>query len=142
MALSKSQVLSPTPPNMQRVDVPEWGDESTPIEQRYVFVRVLSGEELDWYEASLYVQNGTKFVADRTNGRAKLCALCMCDDQGNDLFETNEIPALGKVSNLALDRVFRAAKKLNRLGVEGVEAEVKNSDSDRASSGGTESQPA
>ena len=114
--LTKEQILSSEDLTKEIVDVPEWGGE--------VYVRAMTGTERDAFEASIVKDGGTNLA----NIRAKLCALCMVDEDGNRLFIDGDVLALGKKSALALDRVFNAAQKLNGIAKDDVKDMVKNSE--------------
>lgn len=108
--LGKAQILSADDLGRELVEVPEWGGA--------VYVQAMSGVERDAYESSILEINEdakgritTKRKMD--NLRAKMCARCMVDEDGNRLFDESEIEALGAKSAKALDRVFSVAQKLN-----------------------------
>lgn len=98
--LGRDEILAAADRPIVLVDVPEWGGA--------VFVRSISGAERDAFELS--------WAADKTNIRAKLAAVCCCDESGDPLFDhADDIAALGDKSGAALDRVFDAATKLNKF---------------------------
>lgn len=120
--LTKAEIQSASDIKTELVDVPEWGGA--------VAVRELTGTERDAFEASLVrtLPDGRR-EADLSNMRAKLCAHCIVDGiTGDRLFGDDEIASLGNKSAAALDRVFKAAQRINGMGAEAVEKAEKNSE--------------
>jgi hypothetical protein len=109
MSLSRDEILSSNELLKKEVRVPEW--------KGTVFVREMSGAERDAYEASLYRDK----EASLQNARAKLAVRCICDANGSLMFGEQDIAALGEKSSRALDRIGRAAQKLNGLSDKGLE---------------------
>lgn len=129
--LTKADILSKTVLRRERVPVPEWSGE--------VYVRELTAHERDTWEGTLLqerpAQGGKK--KQRTvretevvyrGARARLCAMCMCDADGNNLFTLAEAEELGKVSAAGLDRVYDAAMAINGMGEEELEELLGKSD--------------
>ena len=116
--LTKDQILSANDRNIQEIEVPEWGGT--------VYIRNMTGGERDAYEMSLIKMQGRNMQADLANARAKLCAICICDQDGNRLFTDDEVQELSKKSASALDRVYEQAEKLNGLKSDEIEGLVKN----------------
>lgn len=105
--LSKSQILAPEELPWEEVEVPEWGGS--------VRVRVMTGMEKDAWEASIYRMKGSDVELNQDNFRASLISRCLCDENGPMEFSPLEILELGQKSSVALDRVFQAAKRINRI---------------------------
>lgn len=116
--LTREAILQADDLVRELVAVPEWGGE--------VFVRTLTGKERDQLEASVVEMKGKKAEANLVNLRAKMCALCMVDDEGKRIFGEADMEALGGKSAAALDRVFTVAQKLNGMSTEDVEELTKN----------------
>ena len=114
--LSKEQILKADDSKTIELDVPEWGGT--------VMIGTMSGFARDQFEAAILGKNGG---ANTTNIRAKLAASTLIDEEGNLLFTAKDVAALGKKSAAALDRVFEAAQKLNRISDTDVEDLAKNS---------------
>lgn len=126
--LAAQDIPAPVP-----VDVPEWGGT--------VFVRVMSGTERDaWEAASLKIQGTgkkTSAVPNLENARARLCALCLCDEHGKRLFSNNDVAELGKKNARALDRVYDKASQINGITDKDVEDILGNSSADQSASSGS-----
>lgn len=109
--LTKEQILAADDLETVSVDVPEWGGE--------VLVSVMSGTARDEYEQSLFkFQSDGVAKQDLSNSRAKLLAVCLVDENGNRLFSSRDIVALGKKNTRALDRVYAVADQLNSVSAE------------------------
>lgn len=104
--LKRGQILGADDLHQEEVFIPEWGGT--------VIVRTLTGIERDSFEAEVVEVTQAKFGAKR-NIRARLVARCCVDNEGNRLFQDEDIPLLGKKSNAALDRVFDVATRLNAI---------------------------
>ena len=117
--LTKDQILEANDLPTQDVEVPEWGGQ--------VRVRSMSGADRDAFEASMVTldKDGTR-QPDMSNLRVKLVALTLVDDAGNRLFDVADVQRLALKSAAALEKVFKAAQKLNGLGAQEAEAAVKN----------------
>ncbi len=113
--LNKKDILDHVDLASEVIDVPEWGGQ--------VKVITMSGFARDRFEASITGKNGG---SNFDNIRAKLAAATIADDAGNLLFDEADIAKLGRKSCAALDRVFAASQKLNRLSQQDVEDLAKN----------------
>lgn len=128
--LSREQILEADDLARELVNVEEWGG--------HVYVRALTGAERDAFEQSLVeeriVGRGRQRETTRTvnmrNARAKLCALTICDEQGERLFTDADVQDLGKKSAAALTRVYEVAARLSGLTDEDMEELTGNSDDD------------
>lgn len=129
--LTREQILEAQDLQKELVEVPEWGGA--------VYVRALTGTERDAFEQSMIemrtVRRGRREETVRElrlqNLRARLCAMTICDENGNRLFTDADIQLLGQKSASALNRVFEVAQRLSGLRDEDVEELVGNSDDDR-----------
>lgn len=120
MILSRDQILSVNDRKTEVVTVPEWGGD--------VIVSVMSGEQRDAYESMITeVDAKGKAVHRLENLRAKLVACCVVDESGGLIFSASDVQALGRKSAYALQRVYDAAVRINRVTEEGVEDAAKNS---------------
>ncbi len=118
--LNKTEILAQDDLKTEDVQIPEWGG-------AWVRVRTLQANERDWFEASTVQRNGKIITTNLQNIRARLCLLCLVDENGERLFrEEDEFPLGGK-SAAALDRIFSVAQRLNGLRDEDVEELAKNS---------------
>ncbi len=118
--LNRDQILTAHDRKTETVVVPEWGGE--------VLVSVMSGEQRDAYESMITeVDAKGRAVHKLENLRAKLVACCVVDESGGLIFSASDITALGRKSASALQRVYEAAVKLNRVTEDAVEDAAKNS---------------
>lgn len=125
-ALSKDDILKPRPWPVERVETPEWGEGS------FVYIRLLTGAERDWYEQGRYkvreVGRERKVDFDLSNDTARICCVAMSDADGKRLFGDQDAEAVGRLEGPALGRVGEAAKRLNKLDVQALEDAKKNSE--------------
>jgi hypothetical protein len=106
--LSRDQILqADVAPTLEPVPVPEWGGEGAEV-----LVGVLSGKQRDRFEAAY---NASK-SKDQT--RSLLAAFAIRDADNKQLFTEADVAQLGETSGIALDRVFKAAFRVNRMGDE------------------------
>jgi hypothetical protein len=104
---------------VKKIPVPEWGGE--------IFVKVMTASENDSFELAAYDKKSPTFGKIR----AGLCVRCICDEQGNRLFsdDPGEIESLGEGNGNAIERIFDAARKLNKKSEKEIEELEKNSES-------------
>lgn len=129
--LGRDDILAAQDLEKELVTVEAWGGS--------VYVRALTGAERDAFEASLVnervVRRGRKSETTRetnlANLRARLCALTMCDEEGNRLFSDADVWELGKKSASALNKVFEVAQRLSGLSDDDVEELAGNSPGDQ-----------
>ena len=115
MTLTKQQILDAADTKTEEVEVPEWGGN--------VRIQTMTGYARDAFESSITGKNGG---VNTVNIRAKLVAACIVDDDGELMFAEKDVAKLGKKSAAALERVFAAAQKLNRISDGDVEELAKN----------------
>lgn len=136
MALS-DDILGADDVEVEPVDVPEWGVK--------VYVRGLTGEERDLYEASLrqfrqrFDGKGQEMVLVQDNARAKLLVKCLVGEDRQRIFTDQQAPALGKKNGKVLDRLYEVAARLSGLSDEVQEELEGNSDAATASGDSTSS---
>jgi len=118
--LTKEQILSLADIKRQTVPVPEWGGE--------VMILGMDGEHRDRFEASIIGEKGKR---NFDNFRAKFLSQSIIDpDTGALMFTEADIPALGKKSAKALDRVYTVAQDLSGIGDKDVQELLGNFSSD------------
>lgn len=110
MTLTREQILAANDSRRELVEVPEWGGS--------VYVSVMSGAARDAWEAGLITRDGTPVLTDVS---AKLAAATITDEAGERLFSEADVAELTKRSAAALKRVIDVARRLNGLGVAGIE---------------------
>ena len=115
--LNKDEILNASDLQTKTVKVPEWGGS--------VNIRTMTGIERDGFERELL--DDRKRVKQKSL-RAWLCSLCIVDDKNKCIFTAEDVAKLAEKSSVALDRVFSAAMKLNRIGQQEIEDVEKNFD--------------
>jgi hypothetical protein len=122
MALNKAAILAANDFKLDKVHVPEWGDD--------VFIKTITGMDRDRFEEGYSEQKMKNF-------RSRFLVLTLCDEKGERLFTDAEVDELGKKSSLVINRLFEKAWSLNAFTNEAIE-ELGN-DSTVAPSGGSTS---
>jgi hypothetical protein len=105
--LTKDQILQANDLKTADVEVPEWGGT--------VRVQTMTGSARDDYEQNLIKSRGGDKSKNLENVRALLLAATIVDEQGQLMFTSEDVKALGKKSVKAMDRVFAEASRLNAL---------------------------
>lgn len=106
MALNKAAILAANDSKLEKVHVPEWGDD--------VYLKTISGLDRDRFEDG-YAEQKMK------NFRSRFLILTLCDEKGDRLFSDAEVDELGKKSSLILNRLFEKAWSLNAFTNEAVD---------------------
>lgn len=118
-ALSKEQILGSKDLKQERVPVPEWGGE--------VIVSQITAADRDRFETSVYVGEGAARKSNTENLRARLCSLCLVDEEGNRLFTDADAEALGKKNAEVMDKLFDIAQTINGMNRKDVDLAKKDS---------------
>lgn len=113
MSLTAKQILEMDDRPTKEVEVPEWGGS--------VFIRTMSGDERDTFEAEMVAQQGGANPSKIKGIRARFVTRVLVDENGERLFKDSQADQLGKKSAAALDRIFSEASAFNRLSGEDVE---------------------
>lgn len=119
--LTRDQVLSASDLQKERVEVPEW--------KGFVWVRGLTALERDRYDESLLKRVKGRTVVDAAGARARLVALTVTNEAGEQLFTDRDVDALNAKSAAPIDRLFTVAQRLSGVTEEMIEDLVKNSES-------------
>lgn len=118
MLLTRDSILQAQDIQTEDVEVPEWGGT--------VRVRGLTGAQRDQFESSIVSLKGKRQDINMQNVRAKLVALSVVDEEGQRIFQDDDIRALGMKSAVALQRVFDVAQRLSGITEDDVEELAKN----------------
>ena len=113
MCLSHAQILEADDLPTEWVATPEWAPKKSDAARCGVFVRTMTATERDGFEVSCLNAKGK--ATNLQNLRARLCALCIVDAEGQRIFDATEAGDLGKKSGQVLDRVFDKAQRLNGI---------------------------
>jgi hypothetical protein len=119
------------------VPTPEWAPETPEV-----FVRMLSGHEIDAYSVACVEIHGDQIEVRREDTTARLCLFTMCDADGKRLWMEDDLDDVARIDGPILKRIHNAAAELNR--VRALDREpLKNDSSPEESSGssGTGSPP-
>ena len=116
--LTKEQILDSKCKNFFEMVVPEWGGS--------VNVKIMSGRERDKFEQDIMERKGKEITVNMENYRARLCAICICDEEGRRIFSDKDVALLGEKEGNVLDRIFKFAQKINGLSEKETEEIEKN----------------
>lgn len=103
---------------IEKLEVPEWGET--------VWVRTVTAEERDAFEAASVKGKGKNREANLHNIRARMAALTLCDEAGQPLFTPADAAFLGTQSAKVLGCIYDVATRLNGWSDEDVEELAKN----------------
>ncbi len=123
MIITKSEILDKEDVQIEKLEIPEWDTE--------ICIRTISSFQKDHFESSLI---DTRTGSQRRyfqNIRARFAVLVICDESGTLIFDESDINSLGHKSGSALDRIWDAARKLNRFSDEDIEELRGNSKGDQ-----------
>jgi hypothetical protein len=122
--LTKEEILAAPDVVTERVSVPQWGGD--------VYIRSMSADERDAFEALTYETRGKDVKANLRGIRARLLAFCLADAEGTRLFDEADILALGKKNAAAVDKLWSVARRLNAMDQRDVEELAGNSEPGRS----------
>lgn len=119
--LNREEILKANDLPTKIVPVPEWGKNAA------VRIRGLTAKERDEFELTAIKEDFSGVTkAGMINFRAKLVALTVVDENGNNLFTLEDAEQLGKKSAQVLDRLFNEARTLSGFTKEDIEELTKN----------------
>lgn len=119
--LSREDVLAMDDRPTVAVVIPEWGGRS-------ILVRTISALERDSWDLYLVANADPETHRLRPAAiRATLVSLCACDVEGNRLFTDQDVEFLARKSAAAIDRIYEAARRLNKVSDADVEELKKTS---------------
>lgn len=118
--LTGEAILAAADAQLVPMDVPEW--------KGTVHLRTMQAAERDAFELGSTAVRGRTRVQKLDNIRARLCAYCLADADGNPLFADPEKVAeqLGQKNGAVLERLWERARAMNALNKEDVEDLAKN----------------
>lgn len=129
--LNKEDIFACEDLQKEKLYIPEW--------KGSVYISELSADVRDEFEQYM-VHEQEKIQSSKTKYlhiRTALAAFSVVDENGNLLFSIKDLVELGKKSGRALDRIFTAANKLNKIyGAEREEVEKNSEAPQDVSSGG------
>lgn len=103
-------------PQVKAVEVPEWGDT--------VYVKKFSaGDRINFLKN---LMDGEESAAKNLIDMVNLLLVCICDENGKNVFEQSDYDILASVENEILSRLLDEALKFNSMGDE--KEAIKNSE--------------
>ena len=122
-SLNKSQIFAIKDVDVEKVDVPEWG------EGAFIYIRQMSAGSRDKFETAALRSrlNDDPAKADTKGLRSLMVALTVCDEHGVLLFDDRkDAVELEKKNAKALDRIVQASQKFNGMANDSIEEAAKN----------------
>lgn len=139
MLLTKEKILQTDDLPFEEIEVLEWGGT--------VRIKTLNGVERDIFEKAMRDINpnldpkNPKAPKVITLGmKARLVAMSVVDESGNNLFSTADVEELNNKSGKVIDDIFQVSQKLNGLGDDELEDLRKNSSAVQEDGNGSNSQ--
>ena len=117
MLLSRDQLLAARAPRVQRVDLPELGEDA------HVFLRPLTGKQRGEIERRFA---GGDLEKDPGGFRAELLVRTICDSTGALLLTVADIAALLEQPATVVEKLFEASAELSALRKKDIEGIEKN----------------
>ena len=109
MTLTRDQIVRAEDRKRELVSVPEWGGS--------VYVGSMTGKERDEFEMwANSLSDGNGKIGKPSNIRARLACMTIVDENHTRLFSLDDMAILGERNAAALDRIFDAAMRVNRMG--------------------------
>lgn len=112
----------------------------------FVYVRQMTGRERDRFELTLNKDikddkgNVVDVESDLEDFRAKLAVQTICDENGELILRSEDFPVLSQHMGIQqLDKIVKAAQKLNRITKADKEALTKNSGGGQAADSNSDS---
>jgi len=118
MALNKQQINNAQDLPLTEVEVKEWGGS--------VLLRTMTGKERDDFENHIMANTNKDEKLDTRGLRVLLLGLTLVDEDGNRLFQDDELEELQSKSSKVINDLFEKAQELNGLSDNEVEDLVKN----------------
>lgn len=116
--LTRNDILGQARPEVFTVEVPEWGGS--------VCIKRMSCREAEEYQDWLMEQGAGSDSMRMLNMRAGLLAIVLCNADGDRLFASEDIEALGDLDSTTMHKLFLEAKKINSILEGAVEDSEKN----------------
>lgn len=102
-------------------------------DDKFVYVRQMTGRERDRFEQSLLKEKKGKggavdYERSMEDFRAKLAVNTVCDEEGNNILKPEDYPTLSQnMSAAKLEAIINKAQELNRITEQDKEGLLKNS---------------
>jgi hypothetical protein len=103
-------------------------------DDKFVYVRQMTGRERDRFEQSLLKEKKGKggsidYERSMEDFRAKLAVNTVCDEEGNNILKPEDYPTLSQnMSAAKLEAIINKAQELNKISNEDKENLLKNSE--------------
>ena len=113
--ISAEQLRAPLPRKIERVELPEFGDDS------HVFVRGMTAREKGKFETSLQGRKGKQDKQRVLEVRERLVVATACDAEGNAIMTADDVSDLGQQDSAIVSRLFDVAMRLCGMSDDDVE---------------------
>lgn len=116
MTLDRASIRMKSVPKVEHISIPEW-------EGQTVCVRQLNSAERDRFEGESLDLKGQDFWI---NLRARLLVLTICDQEGNRLYEDEDLEEVSELPGTVADLLWNRSMSLNKMFKEDLEKTEKN----------------
>lgn len=120
--LTKDQLTTKRPVRIERVDVPELGEDA------HVFVKGMTTSERARFERQFVTSSGQPNERNSIQYRERLLVACVCDADGNSILDLGDVTALAEQSADIVDRIATACQDV--VGIKKRDAEKLAGNSD------------
>lgn len=119
IASLRQSILNINDAKIEPISIPEWNAN--------LHIKALNAAERDEFEDLMFDGNG-KRKEDAPSSRAAMAYLSVCDENGQRIFQKEDIPYLAEKSGAALTRIFSRATTLSGMTKDELERLEKKSD--------------
>jgi hypothetical protein len=118
---TKADILSmDEKPIIEKVHIAPWKAD--------IYIRVVSSEVMDSFQSATYGDSDIDKKSRMKNFRARLAAICICDENGLSLFTEKDASELGKKSTHAMNIIVKHCQRINGITAENKDELLKNSE--------------
>lgn len=107
-------------PVVEKIHVKPWNAD--------IYIRVVSSEAMDAFQSAMYGDSDVDKKIRMKNFRARLAAICICNENGEVLFTEKDVSELGKKSTHAMNIIVKECQRINGITAENKEELLKNSE--------------
>lgn len=104
----RQKILAARPRALEPLEVPEW--------DTTVWIKELTLKERDVFEKQQIIRGEDGSMSMDTMGlKARLIILCVCDEDGNQVFSQEDEVAVNELGAAVMEKVFSACQRVNKM---------------------------